>query len=337
MAAAKSTIRALKWRLFVIHFDTFSRSILPTQISSLSTNPSLGNRRDLTNGVIVVLSGGAFDLTNPIEVRDRMDTLIQSINDDPYVQANTGNKGLAVKLLPNWNLHIHQSEWPAICDQLKFRVASPLILVGHSNGGAAVLDLARCVQAQGKAVDLAITADSVLTLNDNGDCNKVPSNVRINLNPYVIPTPFWPILPFPFGQPNHRESDSSLDGILNIGLPFPEPGAIAHRDAFYDLAGGDSIGNNFTYPEMMLDTALAVLRGATADEVFQLAENHLQILANESRVAIDLETKNFKTTLIPAGASQNIIARRLTQSKVQALHQSMTSLEPHRLSAFQAM
>lgn len=248
----------------------------------MSSDPTLQDARDLTHGVIVILSGGAFDLMNPIEVRDRMDNLIQSVNNDPYVQANTGNKGLTVKLLPNWNLHIHQNEWPAVCNRLKLRAASPLILIGHSNGGAAVIDLARCLQGQGKVVDLAITADSVLTLKDNGDPNKVPSNIQINLNPYVIPTPFWPTLPFPFGQPNHRESDNSLDGILNIGLPFPEPGAIAHRDAFYDLAGGDPMGSSFTYPEMMFDTILAVLHGETADQIFQLAQNDLQILSNVS-------------------------------------------------------
>ena len=304
-------------------------------MASISVDRTLQSGRDLASGVIVVLSGGAFDLMNPIEVRDRMDNLIQSVNNDPYVQANTGNKGLTVKLLPNWNLHIHQNEWPAICDHLKLREASPLILIGHSNGGAAVIDLARCLQAQGKVVDLAITADSVLTLEDNGDPNKVPSNIRINLNPYVIPTPFWPILPFPFGQPNHRESDNSLDGILNIGLPFPEPGAIAHRDAFYDLAGGDPVGKRFTYPEMMFDTTLAVLRGETTDQIFQLAQGDLQILANESRVAIDLETTNFKTTLMPAGADKSIAARRLPQSKVRDLYQSMLNLERYRLSAFQ--
>src|ERR1700722_15097032 len=239
--------------------------------------------RDLSQGVIVVLSGGPFDLMNPPEVLARMDQLILDVNADPYVLANTGGQGLKFKLLPDQTSnHIHQSKWPAICDALQLLTASPLILIGHSNGGAAVIDLARCLQSQGKLVDLAFTADSVLTLNDNGDPNKVPSNVTLNLNPYVIPTAYWWELPFPFGQQSRRETDNSLDGILNIGLPFPEPGAIAHRDAFYDLAGGDlRILGNYTYPEMIRDTTLAVLRGAGSAEIFQLAQTYLQVLANE--------------------------------------------------------
>ena len=232
-----------------------------------------------------------------------MDQLILDVNADPYVLANSGGQGLTFKLLPDQQLnHLHQSKWPQICDRLQLLTASPLILIGHSNGGAAVIDIARCLQKRGKVVDLAITADSVLTLNDNGGTNKVPSNITINLNPYVIPTASWWELPFPFGQPNQRETGNPLDGILNIGLPFDEPGAIAHRDAFYDLAGGDrSVSGDYTYPEMMRDTVLSVLRGATSDQLFQLAQTDLQTLANEARVSIDLDTTNYSTKLVPAG------------------------------------
>ena len=48
--------------------------------------------QDLSQAVIVVLSGGPFDLTNPPEVRDRMDRLISDVNADPYVLANTGGR-----------------------------------------------------------------------------------------------------------------------------------------------------------------------------------------------------------------------------------------------------
>src|SRR5437879_3892163 len=120
----------------------------------MSIQPDSQNTRDLSNGVIVLLSGGAFDLMNPVEVRERMDTLIKSVNNDSYVKANTGDKGLTVKLLPDWDFHIHQDEWPAICTALKVRSASPIIVLGHSNGGAAVINLARCLQQQGKIVDL---------------------------------------------------------------------------------------------------------------------------------------------------------------------------------------
>jgi len=292
--------------------------------------------RDLSQGVIVVLSGGPVDLMNPPEVLARMDQLILDVNADPYVLANTGGRGLKFKLIPDQvSNHIHQSKWPEICDALRLLTASPLILIGHSNGGAAVIDLARCLQSQGKLVDLAFTADSVLTLNDNGDPNKIPSNVMLNLNPYVMPTAYWWELPFPFGQQSHRETDYSLDGILNIGLPFPEPGAIAHRDAFYGLAGGDlRIVGGYQYPEMIRETALAVLRGASKEEVLQLAEMYLQVLSNEARFDIELETANFKRTLMPVGADGRISIPRLSEASIQDLHRHMTYLEQLRLSAF---
>ena len=77
----------------------------------------------------------------------------------------------------------------------------------------------------------------MLTLDDIGDINQVPPNVQLNFNPYVIPTPAWLLAPFPIGKRNHRQVDGSLDGILNIGLKYNLPGALAHRNAFYELAG----------------------------------------------------------------------------------------------------
>ena len=286
--------------------------------------------RDLSAGVIAVLSGGPFDQTNPVEVRDRMDQLIRDVNSDPYVLANSGGKGLIFKLLPDWPYHIHQSEWPQICDKLKLLTASPLILVGHSNGGAAVIDLARCLQGAGKVVDLALTCDSVFTLNDNGDPYKVPSNIKVNLNSHVIPTAEWWLLPFPFGQPNQRETDQSLDGILNIGLPFAEGGAIAHRDAFYDLAGGDGTSGGYKYPELLLDATLAALRGDTAEQIFALARTSLQTLANEVRIAIDFETTNLKITLQPAGLAP-AASSGLPAEVAEGLRQSMLEVERRRL------
>jgi hypothetical protein len=300
-------------------------------MSDSSTAP-----RDLSQGVIVVMSGGAFDLMNPPEVRSRMDQLILDVNADPYVLANSGGKGLTFKLFPDQQVnHLHQGQWQDVCERLQSLAASPLILVGHSNGGAAVIDIARCLQKKGMAVDLVITADSVLTLNDNGDTNKVPSNVKINLNPYVIPTALWWVLPFPFGKQNQRETGNPLDGILNIGLPFDEPGAIAHRDAFYDLAGGDQSASGYAYPEMMRDAIVAALKGATGDQIFQLAQTDLQILANETRTTIELETTGFKASLTPAGLAAAVSARRVPQPKVDEMHKLMRDLEKHRLSASQ--
>jgi hypothetical protein len=271
---------------------------------------------------------------NPIEVRDRMDQIITDINSDPYVLANTGGQGLTFKFFPGQLNHIHQSKWLEICDKLQLRTASPLILIGHSNGGAAVMDVARCLwkQDKHKIVDFAFTADSVFTLIDNGDPNKVPPNVALNLNPFVIPTIYWGELPFFFGQRNQRESDGSLDGIMNIGLPFEEPGAIAHRDAFYDLAGGDQVFiKGYTYPELIRDSTLAVLKGADQKALFDLSLEYLQVLANEVRIPIDIETTDGKTTLKPAGVTSPTSTSRLGKASIEDLRKPARELERVRL------
>jgi hypothetical protein len=239
--------------------------------------------RDLSAGVIVVLSGGGFDLMNPKEVRDRMDQYITDVNADPFVQANTGGNGLKFKLLPNQQKnHLHQAKWRQICTALNLLAASPLILVGHSNGGAAAVDLARCLKSQGKSVDLLFSCDSVLTLDDIGDVNKIPSNVLLNFNSYVIPTPAWLLAPFPIGKRNHREADNSLDGILNIGLKYNLPGALAHRNAFYELAGGDKTSTGYKLPHLIREVTLAVLRGETAFDIVHNAEAPLQQLSTKT-------------------------------------------------------
>jgi len=257
--------------------------------------------RDLSQGVIVVLSGGGFDGMNPREVRDRMDQYIVDVNADPFVQANSGGNGLTFRLLANQQTrHLHQTQWRQICDALRLLTATPLILVGHSNGGAAVMNLARCLQSQGKSVDLAFSADSVLTLDDIGDINKVPPNVKLNFNPYIIPTPAWLLAPFPIGTRNRRQVDDSLDGILNIGLTYNLPGALAHRNAFYELAGGDkTAGGSYKLPHLLLEVTLAVLQGATNYDVVHGAEASLQSLATKSRIDIKLETTAFQKTLRP--------------------------------------
>ena len=254
--------------------------------------------RDLTKGVIVVLSGGAADGLNPQEVRDRMDQYIADVNADPFVQANTGGQGLTFKLFqPQPTSHLHQAQWRDICNELSDLEATPLILVGHSNGGAAAMNLARCIASQGKSVDLIFSADSILTLDDIGNINQVPPNVKLNFNSYVIPTPAWILAPFPIGDPNTRQADGSLDGILNIGLTYNLPGAVAHRNAFYHLAGGDKGSTGFQFPQLMLAVTLGVLRGETNFQVIENAKAPLQTLATKARVTIELETTNFKKTL----------------------------------------
>ncbi len=261
----------------------------------------MASMADLSAGVIVMLSGGPFDLMNPPEVRDRMDQYILDVNADPFVQAQTGGNGLTFRLLPDQQLpHLHQTKWRQICAALNLLAATPLILVGHSNGGAAAVDLAKCLQTQGKTVDLLFTCDSVLTLDDIGDVNKVPANVALNFNSYVIPTPAWLLAPFPIGRMNRRQADDTLDGILNIGLTYNLPGALAHRNAFYEIAGGDKASaGGFKLPDLLLDVTLAALRGDTIVDIRNNAEPPLQQLATASRVVIELETTAFKKTLRP--------------------------------------
>lgn len=161
------------------------------------------------------------------------------------------------------------------------------------------MDIARCIQSQGKSVDLLFSADSVITLDDIGDVYKVPSNVRLNFNAYVIPTPAWILAPFPTGKPNARQSDNSLNGILNIGLAYNLPGAVAHRNAFYHLAGGDIKDGVSQFPQLLLNLTLAVLRGATNEEAIHAALGPLQVLATNASLAITVETTGLRQILTP--------------------------------------
>jgi len=262
--------------------------------------PNSGTPPDLSRGVIVVLSGGGFDKMNPKEVRDRMDRYIADVNADPYVQTATAGAGLTFLLLPGQKVpHLHQTKWREICATLNSFNPTTIVLVGHSNGGAAAMDLARCLQTQQRKVDLVFSADSVLTLDDLGDINIVPTNVRININTYVIPTPAWILAPFPIGEANRRLGGDPFDGILNVGLAYDLGGAIAHRNAFYHLAGGDKKGNGFKYPNLLLDTTVAVLRGASPYDIVQIAEAPLQTLATGAKTRIEMESTNLKKTLLP--------------------------------------
>ena len=305
-------------------------SVETTKTSALA----LLEQRDLTKGVIVVLSGGPFDWMNPIEVRNRMDQIIMDINADPWVLANSGGKGLTFRLLEGQQSnHIHQARWKELCESPQVLAASPLVIIGHSNGGAAAMDLARYLHDHGKSVEFLFTADSVLTLEDNGDPYQLPLNVKLNLNSYSIPVfPIWLTVPFPFGQKNRRQADGSLDGILNIGLPFEEPGALEHRDVFYALAGGDPNGDAYKYPELIRDSALAVLKGSTNQEVFQLAEQYLQALADGARIAVSLEGDGVSETLEPSGTAAVAQTSRVSDSTISDLHQQMMTVERMRLA-----
>jgi hypothetical protein len=264
---------------------------------SAGTNPP----RDLSQGVVVVLSGGGFDEMNPAEVRQRMDDYITTLNNDAFVQQASGGQGLTFHLIDGQQTkHLHQTQWRAICEKLNLRQAAPIILVGHSNGGAAAVDLARCLNGQNKLVDLLFTADSVVTLDDNGDVYEVPPNVTLNINTHVIPTPAWFLAPFPFGRSNRRQANGSLDGILNIGLRYNLPGALGHRNAFYDLAGGDKRADgSYSHPFVLLDASLATLHGATNHDTIAAVAASMQTLATQASIRIDLATAEFVRTLHP--------------------------------------
>lgn len=256
---------------------------------------------DLTKGVIVILSGGLFDEMNPPEVRERMDDCITYVNSDPFVQANSGGQGLAFQLLPGQTTkHLHQTKWRALCDVLKLRAATPLIIVGHSNGGAAAVSLSRCLNAVGKTVDLLFTCDSVQTFDDLGDVDEVPPNVRLNINSYTKPTPAWFLAPFPIGKRNHREGTNSLVGILNAGLAYNLPGVLGHRNAFYDVAGGDKTGaTTYQHPLLIQESILASLQGTANAAIITAALAKLQTLATQTHIKIDISTDGSQVTLQP--------------------------------------
>lgn len=254
----------------------------------------------LSKGVIVVLSGGPVDFMNPREVRDRMNQFIADVNSDPYVLEHTNGKGLTFKLLQGQkDRYLHQTLWRKVGAKLKALQPSPLIVIGHSNGGAAAMSLARCIREAGLTVDLVFSADSVFTLDDLGDPNEVPSQVALNVNSYVIPTEeFW-ICPFPIGRRNRRESGSPLDRVLNLGLEYHLGGCLAHRNAFYELAGGDETETGYSRPHLLLDTTIAVLRGESVDTILEATRLSLQELATKSRIRIKLESKNVDEIIRP--------------------------------------
>jgi len=254
----------------------------------------------LSNGVIVVLSGGPFDELNPREVRDRMNQLIGDVNRDPFVVEHTNGKGLKFKLLPGQkDKYLHQTTWRKVCAKLKKLQPWPLIVVGHSNGGAAAVSLARSLSEAELSIDLLFSADSVFTLDDLGDPNEVPANVKLNINSYVIPTEeFW-ICPFPIGRRNRRESGPALEGVVNVGLEYHLGGCVAHRNAFYELAGGDETEGGYSRPHLVFNTIIAVLRGQAPAAILEATRLSLQELAKKSKIRIVLETKGLKEIIVP--------------------------------------
>ena len=128
----------------------------------------------------------------------------------------------------------------------------------------------------------------------------MPPNVVLNFNTYTIPTPAFFLAPFPIGKANRRQIDNSLDGILNIGLKYNLPGVLGHRNAFYEIAGGDRRSNGtYKRPHLLLQVTLAVLRGETSFDIIQAAQPALQELSTKSHLDIHLDSTNISTVLHP--------------------------------------
>jgi hypothetical protein len=261
------------------------------QSSTLGAKELAGCVRDLSKGAAVMLSGGPIDATNPPEVLDRMDAYLDSVNQDAVVQRCSKGKGLAVRMLDGQTTnHIHQSRWQDVCDALVKLDASPIIIAGHSNGGAAGVSLSRCLKAKGKKVDLLLTADSVGTLNDLGPVYAVPSNVGLNVNTFNIPNALTWTVPFPIGKANTSEDSGDKQPIVNIGVGYLLPGAVAHRNAFYDFAGGAQKDDAYTRPYMLLDLTLASLKGADAQAIVQMSKAEAKDWAKAAGIHMTIQS-----------------------------------------------
>lgn len=245
--------------------------------------------KDLSNAAVVMLSGGAFDAMNPPEVRARMDAYVQALNATEHVRRCSGGRGLAVRLLEDQTTdHLHQSRWRDACDALIARDAGPIVVVGHSNGGASAVSLARCLEGAGREVELLITADSVPTGVDLGDVFTVPATVKVNVNTFVVPNVVTWTLPFPFGKAN-RADPSGATEVINIGLDYLLPAAVSHRNAFYDFAGGDATPEGYSRPFVLFDLTLAALGGASPAELRRLAHGRSEELSRAAKIPMTLE------------------------------------------------
>jgi hypothetical protein len=275
----------------------FFKKINPITILKPGVKPECTT--DLSKGAIVVMSGGGFDGGNPAEVRERMEDYIASVNSDSHIQICSNGKGLQTKLLPGQdNLRNHQSEWPQLCKAISAIHPSPLVIAGHSNGGAAAVSLARCLQESKVKVDLLITADSVGTANDMGSVTEVPSNVKLNINTFLVPNAVTWLGPFPFGKANKREKGAPLKALYNVGMHYYLPAMVAHRNAFYDFAGGDkSEEGSYTKPFSLLSLTLAQLSGASADQMGKIIMSEMSDMGKAAGIRIDVTSENLKATL----------------------------------------
>lgn len=245
--------------------------------------------RDLSNGVVVAFSGGPLGVLKINQLAARFDEYIMAINTDALVNKCSGGTGLAYKLLKNQKTpHIHQSKWRSVCKAIKKRAAGPIIIAGYSMGGAAAVSLARCLNESGKAVDLLVTLDTVATGLDMGDVYSVPPNVKLNINGFQKPTLLTFVPPFPFGLANKREDGGKPENIFNAGMRYDQPSFTAHLRLIYDFCGGKKSEDSDYSTPFVLDVTLAVLTGATNDDLQRQVIDGLERLAAVRKIKIFL-------------------------------------------------
>jgi hypothetical protein len=247
--------------------------------------------RDLSHGVVVAFSGGPLEEMNTPELLGRLDEYIAATNSDPLVGKCSGGAGLAYKVLENQKApHIHQSKWSEACKTIKDqKPTGPIIIAGYSMGGAAAVSLARCLNEGGQAVDLLLTLDSVPTGNDLGSVYSVPPNVKLNVNLYQVPNAATFLLPFPFGHANKREDGGSPENIINAGMHYDEPAGAAHHHLIYSFSGGPkSEGNAYSRPFALRDVSLAMLKGASQEEMAGKVIGLLEGIAAVDKIAVSL-------------------------------------------------
>ena len=257
--------------------------------------------RDLSAGVIVVLSGGGFDAMNPSEVRQRMDQYIADVNADLYVQANTGGSGLRFNLLPNQQKpHLHQAKWRQICAALNLldrQTSHPCRSFERRRRGGGPRALpAESGQVGGLALLVRFGADPRRHRRHQQDSVERETQLQLLTSSRLRPG-CWRRSRSARATADRRTIRSTA--FSTSGSTYNLPGALAHRNAFYELAGGDKVGSVYKRPRLLLDVTLAVLQGQTNFTVIHGAEPSLQQLATKSHVVIELETATFSKTLLP--------------------------------------
>ncbi len=112
----------------------------------------------------------------------------------------------------------HNSVWGDICKKIKnLRTTDKqgkTIIVGHSYGGQATVNVAYCLDEAGIPVDLAITIDPVRRPFDR-DPEIIPENVAVNFNYFQKDDGLLR------GRRNNRRKDGSRRGITNTQILPP--------------------------------------------------------------------------------------------------------------------